>query len=143
MLPPSRKELDLDSRILQDFHGHEVIFDDKFTGQIPSLDNKAVIKISSILDDTSALRISVIGGGCSGFTYSYDIIKKINSDDLYISKNPLVVIDPISIKYMPGAIIKWVDNVIFSNFEVDNPGAQQGCGCGSSFSFDMFKEWGI
>ena len=138
-----QKESDLDKKILQDFHGNEVIFKPEYKNKLPTLDKKAQLKILSTINDDSYLRVSVIGGGCSGFTYSFEVEDKktIQNDDLYISVSPTVVIDPVSAKYMPGSIIKWVEELTYSTFEIENPGAQQSCGCGSSFSYNLFKEW--
>lgn len=136
---PKINPKDLDNKILQDFHFNEIVFDEDYEGKIPTLDNKAKIKIASSLDDDLILRVAVIGGGCNGFTYSFTIerLTDIEKDDLYISEIPPVVIDPASLKYMPGATIRWVEEFTYSNFAVDNPGAKQGCGCGSSFSYSF------
>lgn len=81
------------------------------------------------------LRIQVDGGGCQGFEYSFkpDTIK--NSDDLLFEKDgAAVVIDDISLPYIKGAEIDYVDDLIGAHFKINNPNATSSCGCGTSFS---------
>jgi iron-sulfur cluster assembly accessory protein len=79
--------------------------------------------------------VSVEGGGCSGFQYKFDVERDIADDDLVIDRNGAVVlIDPISLKYMDGAEIDFVDDLIGASFKVANPNATASCGCGTSFS---------
>jgi iron-sulfur cluster assembly accessory protein len=81
------------------------------------------------------LRVSVEGGGCSGFQYKFDVERDIADDDLIIDGNGAVVlIDPVSLKYMDGAEIDFVDDLIGASFKVANPNATASCGCGTSFS---------
>jgi iron-sulfur cluster assembly accessory protein len=81
------------------------------------------------------LRVSVEGGGCSGFQYKFDVERDIADDDLIIDRNGAVVlIDPVSLKYMDGAEIDFVDDLIGASFKVANPNATASCGCGTSFS---------
>jgi iron-sulfur cluster assembly accessory protein len=81
------------------------------------------------------LRVSVEGGGCSGFQYKFDVERDVADDDLIIDRNGAVVlIDPISLKYMDGAEIDFVDDLIGASFKVANPNATASCGCGTSFS---------
>jgi iron-sulfur cluster assembly accessory protein len=81
------------------------------------------------------LRVSVEGGGCSGFQYKFDVDRDVADDDLVIDRNVAVVlIDPISLKYMDGAEIDFVDDLIGASFKVANPNATASCGCGTSFS---------
>jgi len=83
----------------------------------------------------SMLRVSVEGGGCSGFQYKFDVERDIADDDLIIDRNGAVVlIDPVSLKYMDGAEIDFVDDLIGASFKVANPNATASCGCGTSFS---------
>ena len=83
----------------------------------------------------SMLRVSVEGGGCSGFQYKFDVERDIADDDLIIDRNGAVVlIDPLSLKYMDGAEIDFVDDLIGASFKVANPNATASCGCGTSFS---------
>jgi iron-sulfur cluster assembly accessory protein len=81
------------------------------------------------------LRVSVEGGGCSGFQYKFDVERDVADDDLIIDRNGAVVlIDPVSLKYMDGAEIDFVDDLIGASFKVANPNATASCGCGTSFS---------
>lgn len=83
----------------------------------------------------NALRISVAGGGCSGFKYDFQLIAAADADDLVIEKNGArVAIDPVSVPYMSGAEIDFVDGLIGASFKIHNPNAVASCGCGTSFS---------
>lgn len=83
----------------------------------------------------SMLRISVEGGGCSGFQYKFDFTTARNDDDLVIEKaGATVLVDEISLPYMAGTELDWVDDLIGSAFKLQNPNATANCGCGTSFS---------
>ncbi len=103
-----------------------------------SVSDRAANRIRDILAKEAgqpALRISVQGGGCSGFRYDFDIVHGPEADDLIIEKlGARVVIDPISIPYMQGSEIDFVDDLIGAAFKVRNPNATASCGCGTSFS---------
>ncbi len=82
-----------------------------------------------------ALRVSVAGGGCSGFRYDFEIVAGPDADDLVIEKNGArVAIDPVSAPYMAGSEIDYVDELIGASFKIHNPNATASCGCGTSFS---------
>ena len=81
------------------------------------------------------LRVSVEGGGCSGFQYKFDMDREKASDDLVIERNAAtVLIDPVSLEYMAGSEIDFVDDLIGASFKVHNPNVTAACGCGTSFS---------
>ena len=81
------------------------------------------------------LRISVQGGGCSGFQYKFDFVGTKEDDDLVVFKEgATVLIDPVSAQYMTGAEIDFVDDLIGASFKINNPVATASCGCGTSFS---------
>ena len=81
------------------------------------------------------LRISVSGGGCSGFQYGFDLETNRESDDLVIERDgATVLIDPVSLPFMAGSVIDFVDDLIGQSFQVRNPNATASCGCGTSFS---------
>ena len=81
------------------------------------------------------LRISVDSGGCSGFQYRYDFIDQEKSEDIIFEKNNVaVVIDPISIEFIKGSEVDYVETLGFSSFEIKNPNSGSRCGCGNSFS---------
>src|SRR5262245_39622313 len=83
----------------------------------------------------SALRVSVEGGGCSGFQYKFDVDRAQAADDLVIDRDGATVfIDSVSLQYMAGAEIDFVDDLIGAAFRVNNPIAKASCGCGASFS---------
>lgn len=99
---------------------------------------RAAQKIGEILRREPAgtmLRISVEGGGCSGFQYRFDTERERAADDIAIEKSgATVLIDPMSLSYMAGSEIDFVDDLIGSSFKVNNPKATASCGCGTSFA---------
>ncbi|MGA7004207.1 MAG: iron-sulfur cluster assembly accessory protein, partial [Pseudolabrys sp.] len=75
------------------------------------------------------------GGGCSGFQYKFDVERAKAADDLVINREGAVVlIDPVSVNYMAGSEIDFVDDLIGASFKVNNPKAKASCGCGTSFA---------
>ena len=81
------------------------------------------------------LRVSVEGGGCSGFQYKFDVEHAQAADDIVISRDgATVLIDQISLGYLAGSEIDFVDDLIGASFRVNNPKATASCGCGTSFS---------
>jgi iron-sulfur cluster assembly accessory protein len=75
------------------------------------------------------------GGGCSGLQYKYDVVGAQEDDDLVIEKlGATVLIDAISLQYMGGSEIDFVDDLIGQAFQINNPHAVAGCGCGTSFT---------
>jgi iron-sulfur cluster assembly accessory protein len=82
-----------------------------------------------------ALRVSVEGGGCSGFQYKFDLVADALPDDVVLEQaGARVVIDQISLGYLAGSQIDFVDDLIGASFRVTNPRATASCGCGTSFS---------
>ena len=85
--------------------------------------------------ENKLLRVSVEGGGCSGFQYKFDLIPAPDADDLVIEKDgATVVVDPVSLPFLDGAEIDFVQELIGASFKVNNPNAQASCGCGTSFT---------
>jgi iron-sulfur cluster assembly accessory protein len=83
----------------------------------------------------TALRISVEGGGCSGFSYKFDLVDSQNDDDVAFTRDgATVLIDDISLVYMGGAVVDFVDDLMGQSFQIRNPNAVASCGCGTSFS---------
>jgi iron-sulfur cluster assembly accessory protein len=81
------------------------------------------------------LRVSVEGGGCSGFQYKFDMEKTQAPDDLVIEREgATVLIDNTSLAYLAGSEIDFVDDLIGASFKIHNPQATASCGCGTSFS---------
>ena len=99
---------------------------------------QAARKISEILGREAPgakLRVSVEGGGCSGFQYKFDIDHDQAEDELVIKQDAAtVLIDPVSLGYMGGAQIDFVDDLIGASFKINNPNVTAACGCGTSFS---------
>jgi iron-sulfur cluster assembly accessory protein len=99
----------------------------------------AASKISELLaeeqKDGSGLRVFVQGGGCSGFQYGL-MIDEGNGfgDEIYESNGVRLYIDPISVRYLNGAEVDFVDTVTGGGFTIKNPNAVSTCGCGQSFS---------
>ena len=86
-------------------------------------------------DQDQALRVSVSGGGCSGFQYGFAFDAARQYDDIVIEKNgATVLIDSVSAGYMAGSEIDYVNDLIGASFQVKNPNAVSSCGCGTSFS---------
>ena len=96
---------------------------------------RQVRKVLSKEADGSVLRVAVNGGGCSGFQYAFDIVQDRQADDLVVERDGAVVlIDPVSLDFMRGANIDYVDDLIGQAFKIDNPNATASCGCGTSFA---------
>jgi iron-sulfur cluster assembly accessory protein len=99
---------------------------------------RAAQRIGEILRQEPAgtmLRVSVEGGGCSGFQYKFDTERSKAEDDIVIQRaGATVLIDPVSLDYMAGSEIDFVDDLIGSSFKVNNPKATASCGCGTSFA---------
>ena len=96
---------------------------------------RRVAKILSNESEGTVLRISVEGGGCSGFQYKYDLVRDRLDDDFVIEQGgATVLIDTISLPFMEGSQIDFVDDLIGQSFQIKNPNATAACGCGTSFS---------
>ncbi len=81
------------------------------------------------------LRVSVVGGGCSGYQYGLDFDKEERIGDLGLDFDGVkVVIDPISVGYLKGTVVDYVSGLNGTGFQFKNPNAKRTCGCGSSFS---------
>lgn len=103
-----------------------------------SISANAARRVAAILAKEPAgtmLRVAVNGGGCQGFSYDYTFETAQADDDLLIERDGAkVVIDPVSIEYLQGSEIDWVDALIGASFQIRNPNAKSSCGCGTSFS---------
>ena len=81
------------------------------------------------------LRVSVSGGGCSGFQYGFTLDNTVNPDDVKFERDGAqVVIDEVSLELLGGSEIHFVEDLMGAYFTVSNPNATSSCGCGSSFS---------
>lgn len=103
-----------------------------------TLTEAAASRIKAILakqPGVSLLRVSVDGGGCSGFSYKFDFAEAKASDDILIERDgAAVVIDEMSLEFLRGSEIDFSTELIGAAFKINNPNATSACGCGTSFS---------
>ncbi|HVZ90411.1 MAG TPA: iron-sulfur cluster insertion protein ErpA [Rhizomicrobium sp.] len=103
-----------------------------------TLSPRAARRIAEILKgepQPAMLRVAVTGGGCSGFQYNFAVEDAQAEDDLVLERDgATVLIDPVSLDFLKGAEIDFVDDLIGQSFKVNNPNAVSSCGCGTSFS---------
>jgi iron-sulfur cluster assembly accessory protein len=103
-----------------------------------TMTDRAARRIGDILKSEPSgamLRLSVLGGGCSGFQYKFDVERDKAEDDITIDRGGVtLLVDSISLKYLAGSEIDFVDDLIGASFKVNNPKAKASCGCGTSFS---------
>jgi iron-sulfur cluster assembly accessory protein len=103
-----------------------------------TISERAASRIAEILAGEAApalFRVSVEGGGCSGFQYRFDLVRERAPDDLLIERDGArVVVDPVSLGFMQGAELDFVDDLIGAQFKMNNPNVTAACGCGTSFS---------
>ena len=86
-------------------------------------------------DNAKYFRITVLGGGCAGFQYKFDIVINKNDDDVVFNTNKMsLLIDNTSLELIKGSKIDYVKELIGSSFKITNPQASSSCGCGTSFS---------
>lgn len=97
---------------------------------------KRIARILSKEPEGTVLRISVSGGGCSGFQYEYNLVQEeAGADDLVLTKDSAkILIDSLSLEFMGGAQIDFADDLIGQAFQIKNPNAVASCGCGTSFA---------
>jgi iron-sulfur cluster assembly accessory protein len=102
-----------------------------------SISASAARRLNAILkgEQGAALRISVKGGGCSGFQYSFDVDRSRAEDDVAVTRDgATVLVDPVSLEMLKGAELDFVDDLMGQSFRVKNPNAVASCGCGVSFT---------
>ena len=103
-----------------------------------SVSARAAKRIADILAAESGsvmLRVAVTGGGCSGFQYNFTLDDARMDDDLVVERDgATVLVDPVSLDFLAGAEIDFVDDLIGASFKINNPNATSSCGCGTSFS---------
>lgn len=78
------------------------------------------------------LRVTVLGGGCSGFQYDLSLTEDADDDDVVFAD--AVVTDRVSLEILSGSTVRFVDELAGAQFVIDNPNASSSCGCGASFS---------
>lgn len=92
-------------------------------------------KLGEIEGHPVMLRVAVEGGGCSGFQYQMDLVGTATADDLRIEMDgQTALIDPVSVPFLKGSEIAWIDELAGAQFVIRNPNAATSCGCGVSFS---------
>jgi iron-sulfur cluster assembly accessory protein len=102
-----------------------------------SISASAARRLQKVLagDSGAALRISVKGGGCSGFQYVFDVERSRADDDLVVTRDGAsVIVDPVSLEMLKGSELDFVDDLMGQAFKVKNPNAVASCGCGVSFT---------
>ena len=103
-----------------------------------TMTERAARRIGEILktEPTGAmLRLSVLGGGCSGFQYKFDVEKTKADDDATVVRDGVtMLVDSVSLQYLAGSEVDFVEDLIGASFKVNNPQAKASCGCGTSFS---------
>ncbi len=103
-----------------------------------TLSERAVRRIAELLRTEKApslFRVSVEGGGCSGFQYRFDLVTESAPDDLILERGGArVVVDPVSLGFVQGSEIDFTDDLIGAQFKINNPNVTAACGCGTSFS---------
>jgi iron-sulfur cluster assembly accessory protein len=103
-----------------------------------TVSERAARQIGRILgreEPGTMLRVSVEGGGCSGFQYRFDMEREQADDDILIRRDDAVVlIDQVSLGYLAGSEIDFVDDLMGASFRINNPNAKASCGCGTSFA---------
>jgi iron-sulfur cluster assembly accessory protein len=103
------------------------------------LTERAAARIARIVSgepEGTVLRISVEGGGCSGFQYKFDLVRETPADDDLVIRrdDATVLVDAMSARFMQGSEIDFVDDLIGQSFQIKNPNAVASCGCGTSFA---------
>lgn len=96
---------------------------------------KRVAWIAQRQSKPAILRLAVDGGGCAGFTYTFELAEALQAEDAVAETDGVkLVVDPISLELVKGSAVDFVEDLGGAAFRVTNPNAQSGCGCGSSFS---------
>src|SRR5438105_15019055 len=110
-----------------------------------TLTEKAATEIKNLFQsqgvENGALRVFVSGGGCSGLQYGMAIAEEVEEGDVEeVQHGVRMLLDPLSLPYLTGASIDYVDDVMGGGFKIDNPNATRSCGCGSSFATEEGEE---
>jgi iron-sulfur cluster insertion protein len=109
------------------------------TQQTITMTKQAVARIAELIEkqqnDKLMLRLTVSGGGCSGFQYGFKLDDHKNNDDIFFTDGGVtLVIDPASLDILGGSEVDYVEDLIGASFQIKNPNAASSCGCGTSFS---------
>ncbi len=102
----------------------------------------AAKKVKALVEEENnpnlKLRVSVDGGGCSGFQYAFVFDENVSTDDTVVEKNgATVIVDVTSMQYLNGSEVDYLEGLEGARFVVNNPNATSTCGCGSSFSVSL------
>lgn len=111
----------------------------KVTSTVLDFSDSAVRKLKSLHQEEGnpnlKLRVSVYGGGCSGFQYTFSLDEEMKPGDKSVEKDgTTLIIDPMSYQYLAGSEVDYTENLEGAMFVVNNPNAKSTCGCGASFS---------
>jgi iron-sulfur cluster assembly accessory protein len=105
-----------------------------------SISSPAAQRVAEIMASepgAKALRVEVLAGGCSGLQYKFDLTAEQAADDVVVTREgATVLVDPVSLEFLEGAELDFIDNLMGAHFAVKNPNATSSCGCGTSFSVD-------
>ncbi len=110
------------------------------TEQTPvTLSERAAERVSQLIkalgNPALKLRLSVSGGGCSGFQYGFDFDADTKDDDIAVNRDGVtMLVDSMSLLYLVGCEVDYIEDLVGASFQVKNPNATASCGCGSSFS---------
>ena len=112
---------------------------EKFVPKELNITESAVLKVKKLIAEENKknlyLRAFVTGGGCSGFQYGFKLDENTEDDDTVLKEGSVsVLIDSLSIQYLFGSTLDYVENLEGSKFVIENPNATTTCGCGASFS---------
>ena len=103
------------------------------------LSERAAARVSSLIEQQGnpelKLRLTVSGGGCSGFQYGFGFDEAQKADDVVVVRDGVtMLVDSMSLLYLMGSEVDYVEDLVGASFQVVNPNASSSCGCGSSFS---------
>ncbi len=112
-----------------------------------ALSERAAAEIKGLFERegvrNAALRVFVSGGGCSGLQYGMQIADEIEEGDVELEQHGVrILVDSLSIQYVRGASVDFVEDDMGGGFKIDNPNAVRGCGCGSSFATEEGQSGG-
>ena len=107
--------------------------------QNAEITDAAAAKVKKLIEEEGnpnlKLRVTVSGGGCSGFQYGFDFDENVSDDDIKIEKDGItMLIDTMSMQYLAGSAVDYLEGLEGARFIISNPNAKTTCGCGSSFS---------
>ncbi|MDH5388823.1 MAG: iron-sulfur cluster insertion protein ErpA [Gammaproteobacteria bacterium] len=107
--------------------------------QNAEITDAAAAKVKKLIEEEGnpnlKLRVTVSGGGCSGFQYGFDFDENVGNDDIKIEKDGVtMLIDNMSMQYLAGSAVDYLEGLEGARFVISNPNAKTTCGCGSSFS---------